>query len=141
MSLIPRDSLFDLDNLFGHFFSPTMTTDKGNDFFSPRVDIKEAKDKYEIIADLPGVDKNDLSVTLENGVLTIEASTSEENIEEKDGKIIRKERRSGKYMRSFNLGAEVHESDIKASFKNGVLSLAVPKVEETIPEPRRIEIH
>jgi HSP20 family protein len=141
MSLIPRDSLFDLDNLFGHFFSPAVTKELSSDFFSPRVDIKEAKDKYEIIADLPGVEKDDLSVTLENGVLTIEASTAQESSEEKDGKIIRQERRSGKYMRSFNLGAEVHEGDINAKFKNGVLSLTVPKVEESVPEPRRIDIH
>ena len=141
MSLIPRDSLFDLDNLFGHFFNPTMAKEMSNDFFSPRVDIKEMKDKYEIIADLPGVEKDDLSVTLENGVMTIEATTSAENVEEKDGKIIRKERRSGKYMRSFNLGVDVHEGDINANFKNGVLTLAVPKVEETVPEAHRIEIH
>ncbi len=141
MSLIPRDSLFDLDNLFGHFFSPSMTKELSSGFFSPRVDIKEAKDKYEIIADLPGVEKEDLSVTLENGVLTIEASTSKEDVEEKEGRVIRKERRSGKYMRSFNLGAEVHEGDIEASFKNGVLSLSVPKAEEVVPEPRQIEIH
>jgi HSP20 family protein len=76
MTLIPRDSLFDLDNLFNHFFTPTVAKELDNEFFSPRVDIKEAKDKYEIIADLPGVAKDDLSVTLENGVLSIEASTS-----------------------------------------------------------------
>jgi HSP20 family protein len=141
MTLIPRDSLFDLDNLFNHFFTPTVAKELDNEFFSPRVDIKEAKDKYEIIADLPGVAKDDLSVTLENGVLSIEASTSEETSEEKDGKVIRKERRSGKYMRSFNLGGDIHEEDISASFKDGVLSLTVPKAEESVPEPRQIEVH
>ena len=84
---------------------------------------KREEGKYEITADLPGVDKDDLSVTLDNGVLTIEASTEEEKTEEEDGKVIRKERRSGKFMRSFNLGADVKESDINAKFKNGVLKL------------------
>ena len=140
MSLIPRDSLFDLDNLFNHFWSPAVSKGMTADFFSPRVDIKEKKGKYEITADLPGVDKDDLSVTLDNGVLTIEASTEEEKTEEEDGKVIRKERRSGKFMRSFNLGADVKESDINAKFKNGVLKLTVPKAEEQAVEPKRIDV-
>ncbi len=140
MSLIPRDSLLDLDNLFNHFWSPAVSKDMTADFFSPRVDIKEKKGKYEITADLPGVNKDDLSVTLENGVLTIEASTEEEKTEEEDGKVIRKERRSGKFMRSFNLGADVKESDVKANFKNGVLKLTVPTAEKQVAEPKRIDV-
>tara|TARA_R110001592_G_scaffold363371_1_gene685581 strand:+ start:199825 stop:200169 length:345 start_codon:yes stop_codon:yes gene_type:complete len=110
------------------------------DFFSPRVDIKEKKGKYQITADLPGVDKDHLSVTLDNGVLTIEASTEEEKTEEDDGNVIRKERRSGKFMRSFNLGSGVKDSDINAKFKNGVLKLTVPKAEEQVVEPKQIEV-
>ena len=140
MSLIPRDSLLDLDNLFNHFWSPAVSKDMTADFFSPRVDIKEKKGKYEITADLPGVNKDDLSVTLENGVLTIEASTEEEKTEEEDGKVIRKERRSGKFMRSFNLGTDVKESDVKAKFKNGVLKLTVPTAEKQVAEPKRIDV-
>ncbi len=54
--------------------------------------------------------------------------------------MIRQERRYGKFMRSFNLGADVHEDDIKASFKDGVLTLAAPKVVEKVTERRRIEV-
>ena len=140
MSLIPRDSLFDLDNLFNHFWSPSVSKEMAADFFSPRVDIKEKKGKYEITADLPGVSNEDLSVTLDNGVLTIEASTEEEKTEEEDGKVIRKERRSGKFMRSFNLGSDVKESDIKAKFKNGVLKLTVPTSEKQAAAPKRIDV-
>ena len=140
MSLIPRDSLFDLDNLFNHFWSPAVSKEMAADFFSPRVDIKEKKKKYEITADLPGVDKDDLSVTLEDGVLTIEASTSEEKTEEEDGKVIRKERRSGKFMRSFNLGLDVKEGDISAKFKDGVLTLSVPKAEASVSKPKKINV-
>ena len=140
MSLIPRDSLFDLDNLFNHFWSPSVSREMAADFFSPRVDIKEKKNKYEITADLPGVDKDDLSVTLENGVLTIEASTEQEQTEEEDGKVIRKERRSGKFMRSFNLGADVKESDINAKFKDGVLKLTVPRTEPDVSQPKKISV-
>lgn len=140
MSLIPRDSLFDLDNLFNHFWSPAVSKEMTADFFSPRVDIKEKKGKYEITADLPGVDKDHMSITLENGVLTIEASTEEEKTEKEDGKVIRKERRSGKFMRSFNLGPGVKESDIDAKFKNGVLKLVVPKAKAQVVEPKRIDV-
>lgn len=140
MSLIPRDSLFDLDNLFNHFWSPAVSKEMSADFFSPRVDIKEKKNKYEITADLPGVDKKDLSVILENGVLTIEASTNQEQTEEEDGKVIRKERRSGKFMRSFNLGVDVNESDINAKFKDGVLKLTVPKAEAHVSQPKQISV-
>lgn len=141
MSLIPRDSLFDLDNLFNHFWSPSVSKEMASDFFSPRVDIKEKKKKYEITADLPGVDKGDLSVTLEDGVLTIEASTNEEKTEEEDGKVIRKERRSGKFMRSFNLGLDVKEGDISAKFKDGVLTLNVPKAEAGVSQPKKISVN
>lgn len=141
MSLIPRDSLFDLDNLFNHFWSPSVSKEMASDFFSPRVDIKEKKKKYEITADLPGVDKDDLSVTLEDGVLTIEASTNEEKTEEEDGKVIRKERRSGKFMRSFNLGLDVKEGDISAKFKDGVLTLNVPKAEAGVSQPKKISVN
>lgn len=140
MSLIPRDSLFDLDNLFNHFWSPAVSKEMTADFFSPRVDIKEKKGKYQITADLPGVDKDHLSVTLDNGVLTIEAITEEEKTEEEDGNVIRKERRSGKFMRSFNLGSGVKDSDINAKFKNGVLKLTVPKAEKQVIEPKQIEV-
>ena len=73
-------------------------------------------------------------------MLTLEAETSKEEKEEKKGKVIRQERRYGKFMRSFNLGADVQESDIKASFKDGVLTLEAPKIVEKVQERRRIEV-
>jgi HSP20 family protein len=104
------------------------------------VDIKEAGDHYEITAELPGVAKEDVHVHVRDGVLTLEAETSQEDKEEKEGKIIRQERRYGRYMRSFNLGADIHEADIKASFKDGVLKLQAPKLVAKAPERRRIEV-
>ncbi len=137
MSLIPRSSLFDFNDFFDVFQSPArMAT--SNNLFSPRVDIKDMKNHYEIVADLPGVDRDNLSVTLENGVLTIEASTAEEKTEKEEGRIIRQERRTGKYVRSFTLGDDVNESDIKADFKAGVLTLEVPKAQQV--ESKKVEI-
>jgi len=79
-------------------------------------------------------------VHVHEGVLTIEAETQQEDKEEKEGRIIRQERRYGRFMRSFNLGGEVTEADIKASFKDGILKLEAPKVAEKVPERRRIKI-
>ncbi len=139
MSLIPRSNLFDIDRFFGDSW-PQAYESQGGSFFAPRVDIKEANNHYEITAELPGVDKKDIHVHVKDGILTLEAETSKEDKEEKDGKIIRQERRYGKYMRSFNLGADIEEEDIKASFKDGVLKLQAPKQAPKAPERRRISI-
>ena len=141
MTLIPRDDFFDLDKFFENFWSPSRREDaRVQGFFSPRVDVHEKDDRYEITAELPGVKKEDLNVTLENGVLTLEAETSQEDKEEQEGRIIRQERRYGKFLRSFNLGSNVHEEDVSATFKDGVLTLKAPKVPEQVPPRRRIDI-
>ncbi|MFI2811402.1 MULTISPECIES: Hsp20/alpha crystallin family protein [Microbulbifer] len=142
MSLIPRGSLLDLDNIFDQWMSTGRAGGEGKEgFFSPRIDIRETEDSYEISAEVPGVNKDDISVTLENGVLTIEAEVHQEDKEEKEGRVIRQERRYGKYMRSFNLGTDISEEEIDASFKDGVLTLTAPKRKEPEPRHHRIEIH
>ncbi len=141
MSLIPRSRFFDMDRFFDDFWSPSTTeADSPESFFSPRVDIVDRDDHYEITAEMPGIKKEDIHITLENGVLRLEAETTQETKEEKEGKVIRQERRYGKYVRSFDLGSDVHEEDIDASFENGVLKLSAPKKTKAAPEQRRIEI-
>ncbi len=139
MALVPRRNMFDVDRLFDDFWSPSAESEAGT-FFAPRVDIREADGHYEITAELPGVDKDDIHVHVKDGILTLEAEATQEDKEEKEGKLIRQERRYGKFMRSFNLGSDVHEEDIKASFKDGVLKLEAPKLVPRAPERRRIEI-
>jgi len=139
MSLIPRNNLFDLDRFFNDSWMPSSDPQAAT-FFAPRVDIKEANNHYEITAELPGVDKKDIHVHVRDGILTLEAETTKESKEKKGDKIIRQERRYGKFMRSFNLGADVQETDIKASFKDGVLRLEAPKIVEKVQERRRIDI-
>lgn len=139
MSLIPRSNLFDIDRLLGDTW-PMSYESQRNTFFAPRVDIEETGEGYEITAELPGVSRENIQVHVRDGVLTLEAETSRESKEEKAGKLLRQERRYGKYMRSFNLGMDIHEEDIKASFKDGVLTLAAPKRVAKEPERRRIEV-
>ena len=139
MTLIPRNNLFDFDRVFNDSW-PQLPESNAGGFFAPRVDIKEQGNHYEITAELPGVDKKDIHVHVKDGILTLEAETTQEDKEEKEGKIIRQERRYGKFMRSFNLGEDVQESDIKASFKDGVLKLEAPKIVEKEKERRRIDV-
>jgi len=129
MKLIPRN-VFKRDRFFDDFWAPMAWDDELMEgFFAPKVDVKECDDHYEINAELPGVKKDDIKVTLEDGVLTLEAEVKQEDKEEKNGKLIRQERRYGKMMRRFDLDEHVKEKDIKAEFKNGVLKLTAPRHE------------
>lgn len=139
MSLVARRNLFDIDRFFNDSW-PAQDDSQAGSFFAPRVDIKDADDHYQITAELPGVAREDIHIHVRDGILTLEAETSQEDKEEKEGKVIRQERRYGKYMRSFDLGADIHEADIKASFKDGVLKLQAPKLVPKAPERRRIEV-
>ena len=91
-----------------------------------KTDIKETDDNYELIVDLPGFKKDEIKVSLEDGYLTIEAAKGQEK---KTGKYIRKERYAGACQRSFYVGDNLTQEDIKGEFKHGILTLNVPKKE------------
>lgn len=96
-----------------------------------RTDIKETDAGYELTIDLPGFKKDDVQADLKDGYLTIAARTQSES-EDKDAKgtYVRKERFSGKCSRTFYVGDDIEEDDIKARFEDGVLKIAVPKKQE-----------
>ena len=108
-----------------------------------KTDVVEKDGKYIMKTDLPGFAKNDVKVTLENGTLSIHASRHE-NKDEKDkkGKVLRRERRYGSYSRSFYVGNQVKDSDVNASYKDGVLTSELPAKEDKkeIPEKKYIAI-
>lgn len=145
MKLIPRDVMLNLDEIVEQFFSTGQSmTESRSGVYSPKVDIHETKNGYEISAEMPGVNKEDLEVTLENGVLTVEAEMPEKSkAEEADNerRVLRQERHWGKFSRSFNLGEDIRQEDIDATFIDGVLTLSVPKAESKEPVSRRIPIH
>ncbi|MCR5666149.1 MAG: Hsp20/alpha crystallin family protein [Eubacterium sp.] len=91
-------------------------------------DITESDHGYELEMELPGFGKEEIQATLEKGYLTITAEKKSEQTEEKD-KYIRKERFSGTCQRTFFVGEELEQEDIKASFKDGILKLEIPKKE------------
>ena len=108
-----------------------------------KTDVVEKDGKYIMKTDLPGFAKNDVKVTLENGTLSIHAARHE-NKDEKDkkGKVLRRERRYGSYSRSFYVGNQVKDSDVKANYNNGVLTIELPAREDRkeIPEKKYIAI-
>ena len=107
-----------------------------------KTDIKEKDGNYIFTIDVPGFEKENISIELDGGYLTVSA-TMNKNVddEEKDGKYIYKERYSGECSRSFYVGDDVKEDDVKALFKNGILTVVVPEREEPQEEQkRRIQI-
>jgi len=105
--------------------------------WAPNADITENEDEYQIMMDIPGMDKNDIKITIQDGRVSV---TGERKAEEKEEKadFVRQERYYGSFFRSFKLPEKVKEEDIEASFKDGVLKLLIPKAE--VVKPKSIKV-
>ena len=127
----PRDPFFDA---FDDFFKPVFYDES---YDSMRTDIKETDDGYQLAIEMPGFDKKDIKVSLENGYLTVSATKSSKEEENKDKKerYIRKEC-SVSCQRSYYVGDDVEQGSIKAKYENGMLCLSVPK-----SEPKQLPSH
>ncbi|TBW56480.1 Hsp20/alpha crystallin family protein [Marinobacter halodurans] len=132
-----------LDRYNRHFGLPSTQGDReSRDLFrrsdwAPAVDIRETPEAFEIQAELPGIRKEDVKVTVHDGVLTLQGERQKQE-ESGEGKTHRVERVYGSFMRRFTLPDNVSENDINATFKDGVLSLVLKKVEPA--QPRSIEV-
>ena len=135
--MIPRRNDFDL---FDEMFSDPFFTGTENKVM--KTYIKEKKDKYVIDMDLPGYEKNDIKIDIQDGYLTVHANVNKEETEKDEGKYVHKERYVGECSRSFFVGDNVTEEDIKAKFKNGILTLADNKKDATkeLPDKKYIDI-
>ncbi len=136
MMMIPRRNSFDLWDDF--FKDPFFDSHESKVM---RTDIKEGKDNYNIVIDLPGYEKEDIKVDIDDGYLNVTA-TMDNSKDESDSKFVRRERYFGECSRSFYVGDSIKSEDIKASFKNGTLNLEIPKIneEETKEEKKYINI-
>lgn len=136
MMLVPRRNSFDL---FDDFFDDNFFTRKDKNLM--KTDIRETSDKYIVDVDLPGFNKENISLSLDNGYLNISAKVDKEEKNEEE-KYVRQERFYGECSRSFYVGDDVKEEDIKAEFKNGILNIEVPKkaIETKAKEVKQIEI-
>jgi HSP20 family protein len=105
--------------------------------WAPALDISERKDAYLVTVELPGVEAEDLEITLEDGLLTIQGERHFAH-DSSEQQFHRVERRYGAFRRSITLPAQVQAEQIEASFDNGVLQIVVPKMEEATP--KRIQV-
>ena len=129
-----------INRLFDRGFFPSLSLDDdmslGN--WRPAVDIYENDDTLVVKVELPGVDKNDITVDLKDGVLTLSGKRSHEK-EVKEENYYRKESVHGSFHRSFNVPAEIDPDKIKAEFKDGILKVEIPKPEEK--KPKKIAVN
>ena len=103
-----------------------------------KTDVKEKDGNYEVAIDLPGFKKDEIKMELENGYLTISAAKGldKDETDKETGKYIRRERYAGNLSRSFYIG-DVKQEDVKAAFKNGILSISVPKEDKKAKEEKK----
>ena len=139
------------ENLFDDFFSDSfgMMAPQGRDPLYGKhaknlmkTDVRETEDSYELDIDLPGFKKDEVSVELKNGCLTIQAAKGLDKEEtDKKGKYIRQERYAGACSRSFYVGEAVEPEDVSAKFEDGILTVSVPKnAKKQLPKSSSISI-
>ena len=138
--LTPFDKMF--DQLFETSF-PEVIRNVGVKPFEgtayPKVNVYEYDDKVGIVAEIPGLDKKDLEIEVTDEVLTI-SGKKHSIVEDENAKVLRRELKGSSFKRSFTLGESLNGDNIKASFKNGVLNIDIPKVEPELPKKTFVKI-
>ena len=124
-------------DLFSDRLWPELLRDKDEDL-APNIDFSEKDGKYFLNAELPGLQRDDISISIEDGYVTV-SGKKETNKEEEGTSYYLKETRSGSFSRSFRLPGKVDKENVDATFKDGVLTVAMPL--EKAPEAKKIEIH
>lgn len=130
----------EIDRVFDSFF-PSQRTDEPEEstkaVWAPRVDLSETEDTYRIELDIPGMTRDDITISYQDNQLAISGERREEARDE-DNEYVRVERSFGHFYRAFRLPKTVNADEIEAAYDNGVLTINVPKAEEI--KPHRIEI-
>ena len=139
--LTPFDKMF--DDLVSSSF-PQINETVGINPFSgtayPKVNVYEYDDKVGLIAEIPGLDKKDLNVEVEDGVLTIAGEKHNGIFDEAKAKVLRRELKQSSFKRQFTLGDLLDGETITANFKDGILSIEIPKVEPELPKKNIVKI-
>ncbi len=126
-----------LGRRFGIAHKEAIDEEYDNPVWMPLTDVSEDKDNFYLKADLPGIKKEGVKISYTDGTISISGERNQEK-ETKDKKFHRIERSYGKYYRSFNIPTEIKEDKIYAEFKNGQLTITIPKAEEV--KPKEIDI-
>ena len=134
-----RSLMTDFDRIFDSMFTNDLPRFSLAEAWMPAVDVNETETEFLLSADIPGLDKKDVSIDIHDGVITIKGERAIDNEKSTDDYRIR-ERQLGSFNRSFRLPDNVNEVKVAAKFKNGVLKVTLPKTKEVIPEGRQIKI-
>ena len=143
VSFSPRADLSrmqrDFDSLFSNFFPTSGTDSETSEAVSwhPKIDVVETKDAFELAIDVPGVEKDAIQINVHEGVLSISGERIARQVQDDDN-VIRFERQTGRFYRSFTLPNKIDDKKIVAQHENGVLTMRVPKLVES--KPRKIMI-
>ncbi len=130
----------EMNRLFDDFFSPLMTRPEWTEgVWSPSVDVSETKDNVVIKAEMPGMTKDDVRISIQNDTITLKGEKKQEK-EQKDANYHRIERSYGSFCRSFTLPTAVKADKIKATYQDGILNVTLPKTEEVKPKEIPISI-
>ena len=129
----------DINRLFDNFFRSSVGSEEtmATSVHAPSVDIAEQENEFVVKVELPGVEKEDVKISLESNILTIKGEKKQEK-EEKNKNFHRLERSYGSFQRSFTLPSSVKSEKIDAVFTNGILNITLPKIEEA--KPKQIEV-
>ena len=128
----------EVNRVFDSLFSPPTDEDgERMPMWTPRIDLSEADDAFHLHVDLPGLDKKDVKIRMEDNRLVISGERREQKTE-KGQNMVHTERSFGSFYRSLRLPKSIDESKIKATFRNGVLNVDLPKTE--VSKPKQIEI-
>jgi HSP20 family protein len=127
----------EMDHLFESFITPNLRRPEAGALWSPAVDLKENSENFVVTAELPGMNKDDIQVEVENNLLTIRGERKFEKKEEHENYHF-VERSYGSFYRSFMLPAKVNAEAIVAEYKDGILHVTLPKREEV--KPKKVEI-
>ena len=155
---VGRDSPFSLfqgmDRFFDEFFNDSywpfsrkqfspfkLALQKWDPLFrAPLVNIHETDDYFDLTAEIPGIKKGDIELTIKDGTLEIKGESKEEKTVEKEGRLVRNEYRSSKYYRTFELPEYIDENNIEANLDKGVLSIKLPKLKPKETKEKKIAI-
>lgn len=140
----PMHDMFGLRNrihrMFGDSFLPAFDSDNELTLsnWKPAVDVYDNENSIVVKAEMPGVDKKDIDISVKDGVLTLTGERSTDN-EMKEKDVYFRERAYGRFQRSFRLPGEINSDTIKADYKDGVLKVEIPKPEKS--KPKQITVH
>ncbi len=132
----------EIDNVFNTFFddSTRMNTERKSDLdWQPRVDVRETEDAFLLVAELPGISKDDLNIEFEDNVLRISGERKSKTEDEKTN-VLRSERIFGKFRRTFKVNTRVNADKIEAGYENGLLTITLPKAEEVKPKSIKVKV-